>query len=303
MIKTTKFIPSSLKTLPVWGLWRLEPDKSGRETKVPYSALYDGRASSTNPKTWATFDKALARLEERHDYYNGLSLSISKEYELVFIDIDHCVNEEGQLSVIASDIIGLCKDQFVELSQSGTGVHIIAKGAIPRNFKNSKTGVEMYSEKRFCAMTGDSIFQNEPRKNQPVIDEIFERYKTSKPELKPVRSQNIALSNSDQWVIEHASRRGKFSDLYLGRWSAKYESQSEADLSLCLILAFWCNCDVDQMDRIFRSSGLYRDKWEREDYRVSTIANAVNICRETYSEYRERRTKENERFYLEMWES
>jgi len=235
--------------------------------------------------------------------YNGIALAISKEHSLVFIDIDHCVDEEGQFSETASDIISLCKDQFVELSQSGTGVHVIARGTIPRNFKNSKTGVEMYSDKRFCAITGNAIFQNEPRENQPVIDEIFERYKTTKAEIKPARSQNIALNNSDQWIIEHASGHGKFKDLYLGRWSAHYESQSEADLSLCLILAFWCNCDVDQMDRIFRASGLYRNKWEREDYRTSTLSTAINICRETYSEYRERRSSEFERIYREMWES
>ena len=301
MIKTTKFFPSSLKVLPVWGLWRIEKDQNGRDTKVPYSALYNGRSSSTDPETWTTYERARAKLEERPDYYNGLSLAISEEHDLVFVDIDHCVDEEGHFSEIASEIIGLCSDQFVELSQSGTGVHVIAKGHIPRNFKNSKTGVEMYSNKRYCAMTGDAIFQNEPRENQATIDAIFERYKTSKTEIKPARSQNIALNNSDTWVIEHASCRGKFKDLYLGNWSTLYGSQSEADLSLCMILAFWCNCNVEQMDRIFRNSGLYRGKWERADYREATLSTAINNCRETYAEYTERRSSENERYYHEMW--
>jgi putative DNA primase/helicase len=34
-------------------------------------------------------------------------------------------------------------------------------------------------------------------------------------------------------------------------------------MALCGILAFWCGRDTDQMDRLFRQSGLYREKWDR----------------------------------------
>lgn len=301
MIKTTKYIPYSLRELRVWCLWRLEEDENGRKTKVPYSALYNGRASSANSKTWSTYEYTKSILEDHPSEYNGMSLAISKEHGLLFIDIDHCVDEEGQLSSIATDILGQCEDQFVELSQSGSGIHIIARGTIPRNFKNSKFGVEMYSDKRFCAMTGDAICPNEPCENQSVIDTIFERYKTSKSEINPVRSQNIVLNNSDNWVIEHAMNKEKFRDLYSGNWSFYYKSHSEGDLVLCTLLAFWCNCDVDQIDRIFRTSELYRPKWERSDYREATLSLAVNNCRETFAEYLERRRREDERAYLEMW--
>ena len=151
MTQITNYYPSSLKTLRLWMLWRLEPDAKGRETKVPYSALYDGRASSTNPNTWTTFDRVNNRLEERPDYYKGIALAVSSG--LVFIDIDHCVDEEGHFSEVASDVVSRCGDQYIELSQSGTGLHILMIGTIPRNFKNSRNGVEMYSQKRFIAMT------------------------------------------------------------------------------------------------------------------------------------------------------
>lgn len=36
------------------------------------------------------------------------------------------------------------------------------------------------------------------------------------------------------------------------------------------------------MDRIYRSSGLYRAKWERADYRESTISRAVNGTADFY---------------------
>ena len=53
-----KYYPESLKNLPIWALWRIETDQKGRPTKVPYSPHYDGKASSTNPKTWGTFKQA-----------------------------------------------------------------------------------------------------------------------------------------------------------------------------------------------------------------------------------------------------
>ena len=33
------------------------------------------------------------------------------------------------------------------------------------------------------------------------------------------------------------------------------------DLALASILAFWCGRDIEQMDRLFRKSGLMRKKW------------------------------------------
>ena len=48
---------------------------------------------------------------------------------------------------------------------------------------------------------------------------------------------------------------------------------SRAPISPCsLDLAFWCQGDRVRVDRLFRRSGLYRPKWERDDYRTSSIA-------------------------------
>lgn len=303
---TDTYYPKTLKNLPIWALWRLEEDQKNRLTKVPYSPHYNGRASSTNPKTWGTFNQAIDKLRSRPGYYNGISLIISKDFGLVFIDIDHCVDQDGVLNKTASDIIGSFGSQFIELSQSGTGVHIIARGSIPKNFKNSQNGVEMYSDKRFCSLTGNVLFKGEPTEDQHAIDSVFQRYKTPEKEIKRVRSKIRALKKEDNWIIQHASERGRFKSLYAGNWSsAGYGSQSEADLSLCLILAFWTDCDPDQIDRIFRSSGLYRQKWDRPDYRETTIQTAICHCDETLSEYIHRKNIERgeslERALCEEW--
>jgi hypothetical protein len=55
---------------------------------------------------------------------------------------------------------------------------------------------------------------------------------------------------------------------------------SSADAALCSHLAFWTGKDCERMDRLFRMSSLYRDKWDqRADYRQNTILKSVSLCR------------------------
>lgn len=57
----------------------------------------------------------------------------------------------------------------------------------------------------------------------------------------------------DDAVVEHASRSesgDKFRMLYDGRWEEGYDSQSDADMALVSMLAFWCGNVEEQIDRI-----------------------------------------------------
>ena len=97
---------------------------------------------------------------------------------------------------------------------------------------------------------------------------------------------------TDEQVINHASNTNnedsneKFKDLMAGRWEDRYDSQSDADMALVSMLAFWCGGVEEQIDRIFRSSGLMRDKWDRitgdGTYGTITIRNAILSCAEVY---------------------
>lgn len=54
---------------------------------------------------------------------------------------------------------------------------------------------------------------------------------------------------------------------------------STADLKLCICLALITGNDMKEMDRLFRLSGLMRDKWKiRSDYRSNTIKQALEIA-------------------------
>jgi putative DNA primase/helicase len=63
-------------------------------------------------------------------------------------------------------------------------------------------------------------------------------------------------------AIEASPRRRYFWALYQGDWTRLYGSQSEADLALVGLLADFIGNNPEQIDRIFRKSKLYRDKWD-----------------------------------------
>ena len=74
---------------------------------------------------------------------------------------------------------------------------------------------------------------------------------------------------------------GKFESLMRGEWQGfDYPSQSEADEGLCGILVHKVGPIAELIDRVFRSSGLMRDKWDEvhgaDTYGNITIARVLN---------------------------
>ena len=89
---------------------------------------------------------------------------------------------------------------------------------------------------------------------------------------------------SDEEVVRKAlaaSNGERFSRLWNGD-TRGYGSHSEADLALCGMLAFWTGGDATRIDSLFRQSGLYREKWDRKDYRNRTITEALSGKTEFY---------------------
>lgn len=301
------YFPMKAKQLNIWILWRLETTVDGKKGKIPYSASCPCKASSTNSNTWTNFKKASEILREHPGKYDGIGIAVSKEHHIIFIDIDHCISEDGTINAIGQDIINAFGNTYIEKSQSGTGVHILCFGEIPKSFKNSKNGVEIYNHARFCAMTGDAINCSDIAESQEALNYVYSKYKL--PDRAKFEHKNMIskLDKSEAWIIEKASQNSsKFENLYHGNWKQMgYKSQSEADSALCVILAFWTDADYMLIDRIFRSSALYRDKWEREDYRRGTIENACSLIKETVSEYMNRRQREEvkriESSFVQEW--
>lgn len=296
MHEVTRYIPDEMKARKQWALWRLET-RGGHTTKIPYSVNYSGRASSTDPRTWGSYEQAVNQLVKSKGFYNGISFALTGD-GLVFIDIDHSIGSDRKLNDTARDILSTLGKTYIEISQSGHGLHLFVHGTIPKSFNNRATGVEMYSDGRFCAMTGNALCPVEPVSNQEGLDLVFNKYKTRDyTESGHVQRESL-FDLSDRDIVDKARDRScVFSDLYSGNL-ARYNSASEADFVLCLILAFWCDRDPVKIDRIFRTSGLYREKWNnRPDYRERTISRACSACGESLSDYIREQRQEARKVY------
>jgi len=96
--------------------------------------------------------------------------------------------------------------------------------------------------------------------------------------------QPIDLGDRELLDRAFGARNGNdFHKLYDGHWEGDYPSQSEADLAFCCIAAYWTGRDPERINSWLRSSGLYREKWDRADYRERTIAKAIETTREVYN--------------------
>ena len=91
------------------------------------------------------------------------------------------------------------------------------------------------------------------------------------------------LTNAE--VIElarGASNAAKFEALWEGD-TGGYASHSEADQALISLLAFYTQ-DEEQLDHLYRQSGLCREKWlKRSDYRRNSIDKALSNLTDTYT--------------------
>jgi putative DNA primase/helicase len=144
----TENIPEELKVRPQWLVWRAVGEKPD---KVPYSARTGRKASSTDLLTWSTFEEAMEAYENRE--YAGLGFVFCSGDPYTGIDLDKCVDENGEVAAWALEIVRNF-DSYTELSATGTGLHIIVRGDVPNRRKNE---IEVYSSKRFFTMTGHIV--------------------------------------------------------------------------------------------------------------------------------------------------
>ena len=162
---------------------------------------------------------------------------------------------------------------------------------------NAKQGLEIYvsgATSKFLTVTGNSDPWAGPFpvcERAEALQIVLDRYmvRPQKAAQEATRSPLAPLDLSDAEVIAkaHNARNGAaFAALWNGDTSG-YGSHSEADMALCNALAFWTGRNAGQMDRLFRSSGLMREKWDRRQsgstYGALTIQEAIRTCTHTYT--------------------
>lgn len=143
-------IPIELREYKQW-LWFKKIRKQGLKgkekiLKLPVSPITLKSDDWNNKEQWADFETAVNNIESSG--CDGLSFVLSRDDPFVCIDLDSVDNKKQDMFI--NDFNGT----YVEISQSGMGIHIFAKEEIEKNFNNQLEKVEMYQENRCIAMTG-----------------------------------------------------------------------------------------------------------------------------------------------------
>lgn len=285
-----------LKEQKIWLCWNFR-EKGGKRTKVPIAA--SGEKTGTDEahsSTWVTFDEAKRAAAEKN--YSGVGFIIPEGY--FFLDIDHRELDDPYIKTMLERF-----GSYAEKSVSGEGLHIYGKcdfTKVPTEEKNGKlklhrryyqknpnNGTELYMgglTNRFAVFT-ENIVQDKPLKdctNAVLVTLEKNMLRGQKPKKKPeLKALDVTAGGFDIICRLRKQKNGeKFSKLFDEGDFSDYGSHSEADLALCSMIAFRVGDDPDAIDQIFRQSALYREKWEREDYREETLAKGIEACNGVY---------------------
>ena len=101
-------------------------------------------------------------------------------------------------------------------------------------------------------------------------------------DLSPLNTTSSIITK-----IRSSKQHAKFNSLMRGEIKG-YGSQSEADIALCTVIAFWTQ-DPTLIDTIFRQSNLFRLKWDEvhfsdgATYGQKTVQNSIAFLNEAYN--------------------
>ena len=281
-------LPIVLKIFPNWVCWG-KKGTTGKAYKIPYNPVTGKGAKANDPSTWVDFETAVQAVERGE--YAGIGIEFHPDNGIMGIDFDHCIDPETHsLNPWVREWVNQF-DSYTEISQSGTGIHILVFGSLPQNKGIHAEQVEMYDSGRYFALTGNTESPRDIRDAQDVVQRLYEAVK--KPEREPIKENTEGKSPlSDAAAIIEKARKAKngarFEKLFSGDTSDYGNDHSRADEALCDILAFYTK-DPKLIDAVFRQSGLMRDKWgeprgKNQTIGSITIAKAINWVQQTYGD-------------------
>jgi hypothetical protein len=271
-----------LKEQKRWTLWRLETGKDGKPTKPPCSPV-GFKHDITNPANLRTF----AELEPLASKFSGLGFALGEldSVPLWGVDIDGCCDAlTGKFTPESREVvIGL--DSYGEYSPRGAGCHVIGLGRLPiepgnkrevliRPFPGCKQ-IEIKGLGFYFTFTGRHLSKT-PAGILDRQEQVLALYNRVSKIPKPGKD------NGGLTITMPVSEEERFQKLMAGDMSHYNGDHSAADFALCILLAKMYGCNAIKIDTEFRKSGLYRDKWERDDYRETTITRAIlAVAKET----------------------
>jgi putative DNA primase/helicase len=286
-------VPAELQAVNQWVAWRYAQRGAGWDK--PPLTISGQLAAVNNPSHWCSFDDAVRAALRPASNFDGIGFVVVAEDPYVVVDLDHCVLD-GTLAPWARNIVETLRS-YAEVSPSGTGLHVIAAGALPEGPRRIG-GVEMYDRSRYITFTGDR-WPGTPttiERRQPQLVDVHKRHlidvaaraARTAPEQPTANRPRVDLD--DEHVLRlamSASDGDLFARVWNGDTSHFGGDASRADFWLARKLAFYVGGDVPRIDALFQKSALMRPKWSsrRQDstYGILTIERALRLCTETYS--------------------
>jgi primase-polymerase (primpol)-like protein len=207
-------IPAELRAHNQWVVWRAEweekPDLpgGGRWNKIPHNAANGQAASSTDPQTWSGFETAVNAYKTGQGRYAGVGFVLHKGDSIVGIDLDHAIDENGNLTPEAAHFVAMVNG-YTEISPSATGVRIFVRAILPPGGRK-RGNVEMYETGRFLTVTGQHL--------------------PGTPENVPERQAEVEAMHALVWPPQPADPDQKKRARTAAKEAATNLPQSDADL-------------------------------------------------------------------------
>lgn len=287
-----------------WINWALvhDPLRPNKPKKVPVSPITGNVIAANDSTHHVTYEQALAT-------GRPIGFVFTQGSGLWFLDIDNCLEANGQWSQLALYLVESLPGAAWEVSQSGTGLHGFGwASSIPEHgCKNVSLNLELYHHDRFVALTDKGttggITLDTSAALGHVVSQFFQRSKASTDivDWTDEPQDGGGITDDDDELIAIMLRSGQktagaffgaahvaFADLWhadadkLGaRWPSAHDEfdRSQADSALASHVAFWTAKDCERTRRIMERSALVREKWQREDYLPRTILGANRTVR------------------------
>jgi Protein of unknown function (DUF3987) len=222
--------------------------------KIPLNPFTGKKADVTDAATWGDFATADACCAHNQHLLLGFVLTDSP---FSCVDLDTYKTTDRNM-IDCHRQIHSWFDTYSELSPHG-GVHIWCEGKLGIDGKKMpKQFAEVYCSKHYITVTRQSINGHTTIENrQPQLEE-YVNWITHEQRAQITQPNSSPETNSDDEVCimaANAYNGDLFKKLYLGHWQSLYDTQSEADLALVNIIAFFTD-SKEQTARIFHNSAL-----------------------------------------------
>lgn len=294
-----------------WVCWvyteREDANGDPHPTKMPIDAKTGepGNAGEGGQDTWSSFETA-CDFNDTHAHIDGIGYVFSPGDDIYGIDWDDAYDPETgewipQVREYIRDI-----GSYTEISPSGEGAHTIVAGEKPgddcRTGLPGDVGIEVYEEGRFFTVTGDHVeftptaVATEPVAFEDIYADIFGSSSVDSihADVQAQLEASVEVGDSDRTadlddseIIELAcnAKNGNDFESLFGGSIAGYESHSEARMAFLFHLAFWTGKDAQQMESIYKESGLYYGKYIDKFERLGDheIGEAITKTTTTYT--------------------